>query len=397
MIEIANLRKYARGEVIRLEADIIFTDMVSPYPEKTIYFEIDKEHGDMLADDSYDAFVLVPLFIAMFHKQDLHIRGNISKKLYQNVIWYVRKIFCDYSPDLSNVNFTVDGFTEPTKERGKIIGTGISCGVDSLSTIYDHFVKETDPDYRINALFYFNHDIHNYRKDSSGQMIFHKLCRKNRQATADIGLPFYSLETNLYPFNDTIVKLRKDNWVSMSYINAYSCILSLGKGVFRYYTAGGSTYNQKKIFYADYHDRDMAGFCDFYLVPLIQTERTEIIIDGCQSRRVDKLKKIVDWDITKKYLDTCYENNSDGSNCGICGKCLRTLLALEIMGKLDDYADIFDVGRYRKISFANKVQCLENYGEKPFETENVDFARENNFPMPTKRECYVLGKKVRVI
>ncbi len=145
MIEIANLRKYARGEVVRLEADIIFTDMVSPYPEKTIYFEIDKEHGDMLADDSYDAFVLVPLFIAMFHKQDLHIRGNISKKLYQNVIWYVRKIFCDYSPDLSNVNFTVDGFTEPTKEHGKIIGTGISCGVDSLSTIYDHFVKETDP------------------------------------------------------------------------------------------------------------------------------------------------------------------------------------------------------------------------------------------------------------
>ena len=95
MIEISNLRKYAAGRNVRLEADITFTDMPSPYAERTIYFEVDKNNGDMLADDTYDAFVLVPLYLAMYHKQDLHIRGNISKKLYQNIKWYIPRILCD--------------------------------------------------------------------------------------------------------------------------------------------------------------------------------------------------------------------------------------------------------------------------------------------------------------
>ena len=72
-------------------------------------------------------------------------------------------------------------------------------------------------------------------------------------------------------------------------------------------------------------------------------------------------------------------------------------MPLEILGKLDDYANVFDIEQYRKDAMDFKVHCLKNYGENPFETENVDFARENNFPMPIKRECYVLGKKIRVI
>lgn len=397
MIEISDLRKYARGDKVRLEADIIFRGMTSPYPTNTIYFEIDKAHGDMLADDSYDAFVLVPLFVAMYHKQDLHIRGNISKKLYQNIKWYIQKIWCDFSPDLSPVNFTVDGFTESPTEHGKIIGASMSCGVDSLSTIYDHFVRETDPDYRINALFYFIHDTHNHWVNSSGEFAYKSLIVNSRATAKDIGLPFYLLESNLHIFNEIIVKLRKNKWISMGYISMYSCVFSLGKSIYRYYTSGGSAYELKKVFYANYHDHDMAGFCDNYLVPLIQTERTELIIDGCQYRRVDKLKNIIDWDITKKHLNVCFQNKPDGANCGVCHKCLRTLLPLEIMGKLDDYAGVFDIEQYKKNSFGNKVHSLQNYGKDPFESENVDFARENNFPMPVERSCYVLGGKAMFV
>ena len=155
MIEVSNLSKYDTGEVTRLEADIAFHDMASPYPERTIYFEVADENADMLADDSYDAFVLVPLWLAMLHKQTLHIRGKISKRLYQNIKWYIPKILCDFWDALSPAKLIVDGFTDTPEKRGEIIATGMSCGVDSLSTVYDHFVKESDPDYRINALFYF--------------------------------------------------------------------------------------------------------------------------------------------------------------------------------------------------------------------------------------------------
>lgn len=127
----------------------------------------------------------------------------------------------------------------------------------------------------------------------------------------------------------------------------------------------------------------MAGFSESYIIPLIQTNNLELIIDGCQYRRVDKIKNIADWDIAQKYLNVCLERTADASNCGVCSKCLRTLLPLEILGKLDSYSAIFDIPKYREVSLDYKIHCLENYDKDPFETENVDFARENNFPMPT--------------
>ncbi len=395
MIEISNLRKYAVGGGVRLEADITFTDMLSPYPEKTLYFEVDKANGDMLADDTYDAFVLVPLYLAMFHKQDLHIRGKISKKLYQNIKWYVQKIFCDFSPDLAPVKFTVDGFTS-AKRKGNLIGAGISCGVDSLSTIYDHFVKETDPDYRINALFYFDHDLHNQRFDNTGQKLYKTLLRRNTAAAKDLNLPLYALASNSHTFNRVIDKIKKRH-ISMIFLAQYSCAFSLGKNISRYYTSSGMGYEEIKNFSEHYHNDDLSAFCESYLVPLIQTDRTELIVDGCQYRRVDKLKKMVDWNFAQKHLNVCFKNNLDGSNCGVCAKCLRTLLPLEILGKLEKFSRVFNIEQYRRISFNYKVQCLQKYGEHPFMTENVDFAHENNFPMPTKRDCYVLGNQATIV
>lgn len=373
-----------RGGIVRLEADITFTDMDSPYPAKTMYFEIGKEYADMFDDESYNAFTLISLFLAMYHKQDLHICGKISSQLYQNIKWYIQRIFSDYSDDFTPVNFTVDGVTSSPNERGKIIGAGISCGVDSLSTLYDHFVCEDDPEYRINALFYFNHDLHNTQKNTDGKKHFQSLLKRNRMIAEepDIALPFYTLSSNLVRFHRRLMKLR-GRYISLTYTILHSCILSLGNAVSRYYVAGTSDYESMKFFRDFSHDKDLAEFCDPYLVPLIKTENTELIIDGCQYRRVDKLKRIADWDIAKKYLNVCLHNKPDGSNCGKCKKCLRTLFPLEVMGKLDDFADVFDLAEYRKLAHKYKLGSLEKYGKEPFVTENVDFAKENNFQMPT--------------
>lgn len=392
MIEISNLRKYTVGGGVRLEADINFTDMPSPYTEKTLYFEVDKAHGDMLADDTYDAFVLVPLYLAMYHKQDLHIRGNISKKFYQNIKWYVQKIWCDYWDKFSPVKFTVDGFTS-AKRRGNLIGASISCGVDSLSTVYDHFVRESDPDYRINALFYFDCGIlvHHGLDDMLLQQLAITRNEPGINAAKDLGLPCYYLKSNVKYFrkNEEITKF--------NHIAVYSCILSLSNAIFRYYVPSGASYEEMKIFRDAFHNGDMSEFCESYFIPLVRTERIELIVDGCQYRRIDKLKNIADWDIAQKYLNVCWRYTPDGSNCGVCPKCLRTQLSLEILGKLNKFSRVFNIEQYKRNSFGHKIKTLQNYGKEPFATENVDFARENNFPMPIKRDVFVLGNQAAVI
>ena len=391
MIEISNLRKRTLGDMTRLEVEINFIGMTSPYSEKTLYYEIDKKYNHMFADDSYDAFVLVPLWLAMYHKQNLHIRGKISKKLFQNIKWYIQKIWCDYWDVFSPVNLIVDGFTSPLKERGKIVGAGISCGVDSLSTIYDHFIREDDPDYKINALFYFDCGIFGTFGDEMSKDITLTRSIPGRNVATELGLPYYYLKSNLHAFR------KQDDLVRFNYIAVYSCALSLSNDVGRYYVSNTTNYEEIKKFRDSFHNDDMAEFCESYLVPLIQNERVDLIIDGCQYRRVDKLRNIVDWDITKKYLNVCWRYTPDGSNCTLCPKCLRTLLPLEIMGKLDDYKNVFDLEKYQAISFNYKIDCIKNYNVNVFDTENVDFAKENNFALPKRHECYTLGKQVAIV
>lgn len=375
---------------LRLEADITFTDMPSPYAEKTLYFEVDKAHGDMLADDTYDAFVLVPLYLAMYHKQDLHIRGNISKKLYQNIKWYIPRILCDFSDDLAPVKFTVDGFTSP-KRKGNLIGTGISCGVDSLSTIYDRFVKETDPDCKINALFFFNCGANGVFTEDFTTGLAQICCQRSMALARELGLPLCPVDTNLHNFR---LKEAHETWI---FLATYSCVLALQNVVRRYYISSGYSYAEIKGNGINYNKYDFAGYCESFFVPLIQTERIELVVDGCQYRRVDKLKKIADWDIARKYLNVCSKFTEDASNCGVCTKCLRTLLALEILGKINAFADIFDIEHYRQESFNYKALCALNVDADAFAKELVDLAAEYNFPMPQKHNCYVLDSRVMIV
>ena len=166
----------------------------------------------------------------------------------------------------------------------------------------------------------------------------------------------------------------------------------------RYYYSSACSYQSIKKFGRKPRHYDLAIFCDSYLLPLIQTERTELIIDGCQYRRVDKVKNISDWDIAQKYLNVCLiQKGADSTNCGKCSKCLRTLLTLEILGKLENFSNIFDVEAYKKDADNYKVHSLMHLDEEIFLKENVDLANEMNFPMPVKHNCYVLDNRVMIV
>ena len=389
MIEISGLRRYlSRNDTaVRLEADIKFIDVDAQYPADTLWFEIRQDYGRAFADDTYDAFLLVGLYLAMYHKTDLRIRGNVSKKLYKNAKWYIQKILCDFSSALSPVEIIIDGFA-PTEIQGRYVGAGISCGVDSLSTIYDRFVKETDPDYRISALCIFNCGSHGDFDSAHTQQVFRSRVVRSVEVANALQLPVVIVDTNLHRFRHD-----KDK-DTVLYLSFYSCVLALQNLLKRYYVPSGREYAEIKT--SGHYD--LAGFADSYLIPLIQSERVELIIDGCQHRRVDKVADIADWDIARKYLNVCLlQKGEDSTNCGKCSKCLRTMLTLEILGKLENFAGVFNLDEWRKSSFQYKVDSVRRADEEIFFSENVELAREKNFPMPTRKDCYVLDGQVLVI
>lgn len=375
MIQIKNLRlEDINDSWTRAIVDIRFEGMKSTYEDKNIWFATRFANKEMLSDDNYDAFFLVPLYLAMYHKQDLHICGKVSKRLYKNIMSYVQTILCEFSDDLSKVDVIVDGFTDKNP-AGDIIGTGISCGVDSLSTIYDHFVKEDDEDYKINALFLFNCGTHGDYENPKTSELYENRYKLNKRAADEIGLPVYQIDSNLHAFTHRIGEQK------VGYFAIWSCVLALEKAIKKYYISSTYEYEEIKIFSKYAKDFDMAEFCESYLVPLIRTECLEMIVDGCQYRRTSKTENISGWEIANKYLNVCV-NTRDGSNCSKCSKCMRTMIPLDAMGKLDRFSDAFDLSVYRKNAYKNKVYFKATKTKMGFAKDIVDYCKSKDYIMP---------------
>ena len=375
MIEIKNLRiEDMESGWSRAVADIGFSDMESPYSEKSMWFATRSDNKNMLTDESYDAFLLVPLYLAMYHKQDLYIRGNVSKRLYKNIMTYIQTILCEFSDKLSKINVFVNGFTDLIR-RGDCIGTGISCGVDSLSTIYDHFIREDDDDYKINALFLFNCGTHGDYENPKTFELYEKLYELNKRAAYEMNLPVYLINSNLHAFTHKIGEQR------VGYFAIWSCILAFEKAIKKYYASSSNEYEEIKTFSKYMKDYDMAEFCESYLVPLICTENLELIVDGCQYRRTQKTEKISDWEIARKYLNVCV-NTEDGRNCSKCSKCMRTLIPLDAMGKIEKFAGVFDLDVYRKHSLRYKCYFIANTKKIGFAKDIADYCRVHGYTMP---------------
>ena len=71
------------------------------------------------------------------------------------------------------------------------------------------------------------------------------------------------------------------------------------------------------------------------LDPLWSTEDIEFTHDGCEALRSAKIKAIARAPLALSTLRVCWANEQAEYNCGRCEKCLRTMIALHVVGALD--------------------------------------------------------------
>ena len=63
--------------------------------------------------------------------------------------------------------------------------------------------------------------------------------------------------------------------------------------------------------------------------PLYSNECVEIVHDGAELRRVEKTRAVAECEQALANLRVCF--NDMNANCGICAKCLRTMIALRLL------------------------------------------------------------------
>lgn len=375
MIEISNLRISIGNEWTTLIADIQ-SDFKRSDQENTIWIAVKNEDAYMLNDETYDAFLCMPVFMAMYYKSDLRIRGNVSKPLYHNVVKYVESVLDYFKEGMQKINIIVDGFAE-VQTVGDKIGTGISCGVDCLQTIYDNYMVETDSDYKINSLFNFNCGWHGDFYDEKTRLLFIDRSMRNKRAADDMKLSFHLVDSNLHAFLPQLGD-------QASYFSLYTCAFALEKGLRKYYISSSYSYRSVSQIGYQSRNRDFSEFGDPFVIPLLHSEKLELLLDGGQYERSEKTERIADWDISKNHLNVCCANINEG-NCSVCHKCVRTLLALDALGKLDEYGEVFDIEKYRKIAHRSKCRIVLASRRKVdiFSKDIVSLYKKKNKPLPS--------------
>lgn len=211
----------------------------------------------------------------------------------------------------------------------------MSCGVDSFYSTLKHLNSEY-PSQNLTHLCVFNiGSINTCYGEENIPRVKQKVFERTETLAKEINLPLVKIESN---FQDVIPQ---SHYRSHTYMDALA-IYSLQKLWRVYYYS--STYAFEEFSLKNNLDIDPAHF-ELLLLDCFSTANLKIISSGSEGDRNDKIVFIADNPLAQKYLHVCKRKET---NCGVCEKCRRTLLALDAANKLDKFGAVFDIDAYNK-------------------------------------------------
>jgi len=108
-----------------------------------------------------------------------------------------------------------------------------------------------------------------------------------------------------------------------------------------------------------------------YLDPLWSNGHLQIIHDGDDVNRIEKIAFIAKNNLVREHLHVCWMNNNGVDNCGYCGKCLRTMAALRVVGQLE-YVNTFK----RPLKLARLSKLVLSKTERIFAGDTLRYAQQ---------------------
>ena len=223
--------------------------------------------------------------------------------------------------------------TESTRIEGDAVGTGISLGVDSLYTIKTRLASEQESFRLTHLLYTSSKDVNHESEPRKKEAI---------KAANEIGLPMVLITTNSREL------FRVGHLLGHPFTNL-SAIFALRKLFRIYYYSTAHEISQFSV-----QDNSIKSG-DHYLLLIahaFSTPGLDFYMSELHVTRDEKVKEIADWEIAQKYLRVCL---AQPTNCGLSKKCKRTLLELDMHGKVDLFSDSFDIEYY----YENKIWYLK--------------------------------------
>lgn len=337
---------------------------------KKLWFEVDAEFKDIIADDTLDSFVVAVLALAMTSGQDINVQGTLSSKLYYNLTHYLIPILSIYFKcDRISINASnLIKFSENVK-IGSI--TGFSGGIDSFCNYYDHSGDRASEEFKISHFLYNNVGSHGQHSSDEDHDIFVERLTLMKRFAAEEKIQFIPVNSNM----DEIVD---GNFQKTHTLRNASVALLTQKSISNFYYASGYSFADTKI--GPSHD---TASMDPVILPLLSTERMSCVPTGGQHSRVNKTHLVSQLPASQKYLDVCVAPKIAPKgyiNCAVCWKCMRTEITLMLQGSLENYTEVFPIEDFKKLK---NLYLVHVYSIKdPLAKEIINLINEIGYKVP---------------
>ncbi len=329
-----------------------------------LWFEVSQCPSLSLSNNA-DSALLALLLPAMLANENIHINDEVSEQLLFNLNGPYQTLVLQQIPFLNRINISAERCSSQAAIGTGVI-TGFSAGIDSFCTTCD-YLEHGPKQLQITHLIYNNVGSHGLGEER----LFKERYQQLYSTAKKWNLPFIMVNSNMDDFYGKVLDFQLTHTIRNA---AVPLLLQNHIAHFLY----SSAYSYQDAFIGPSYDM---AYSDLFSLPLLSTESLQSHSVGSEYSRVEKTLKVSQNAFSYDVLDVCVKGDS-ANNCSHCDKCLRTLLTLDLVNKLELYKERFDLTVYyqHKHAFIAKVLISDD----PLLKEIVLWAKQIGQPFAAR-------------
>lgn len=309
------------------------------FPEQ-LYFKGDASALPERTPPSGNFALVGLLYPAMVLGEDLEIEAAVSPILLYAIQHDIQSLLIDYRPELKRIKVSATSTLSASHSAQTNVATGFSAGVDTFTTLALFTAEDVPDSLRLTSLTLF--DVGAMGPPNLTSEIFEKYRCRVRDYSENNSFNWQAVRSNLDQFYGVIGHGFQLNHVirnvaaALVFEDILSCYLYSSSYPYRHINTGN----------------DDMSFIEPMLLSLLSTETVQFKSAGAGLAREQKTELVSSYQPAMLMLDVCVASaairlKSKKINCSNCWKCSRTMLNLDVLGRLNDFAEVFDIAYYR--------------------------------------------------
>ena len=325
----------------------------------SLWFDVPKEYGKYLCTERSNAFVVALFWYAMVSGSDIEFEVPLSKRLYDGL---TKMIMPEYEKNgFAPIRLKGPVTEEPVWCEGGVVA-GMSGGVDSFYTLKCYSERSLPEEKRLTHLSHYTcsylfkpRDVCKgvetlYREEDQIEAL---ILDRVKRVASEKGFPLVDTNTNLDK------DYYRGGYVFMAMYRYLACTLAM-EHLYRTYISSSSGHEkgvmEVSLFVPTQHYEDL-------ICSSLRTETFRYFSSDNVSR-IRKLKEIGDDPVFQKAATVCFDTGRGGENCGVCYGCMKTMIPLDLLGKLSGFSESFDLDAYGQ-EREERFRFLIDFSKRP--------------------------------